>query len=90
VLKNGEYPKANVDLMKFLKSNTGSTIKVNGIEKDINYYDALVLSVYWNSLNSVGAKYKFIFENYLSDQLQKDTQHFDLPQNRQQYEIAYI
>ena len=76
--------------MKYLKSKTDTTIKVNGIDKTLNYYDALVLSVYWNSLNSIGAKYKFIFENYLSDQLQKDTQHFDLPKNKQQYEVAYI
>jgi hypothetical protein len=49
----------------------------------------LVFALYWNSLNSVSAKYKFVFENYLSSQTANDEKYY-LPKNKSQYEIAYL
>jgi hypothetical protein len=55
-------------LYKFLKDKPTKQLVVDGDTKDISYLDTLAFSIYWNNLNSVSAKYKFIFENYLSDQ----------------------
>ncbi|MDR2411944.1 MAG: hypothetical protein LBD88_05295 [Candidatus Peribacteria bacterium] len=55
----------------------------------MSYYDILVFALYWNSLNSVSAKYKFVFENYLSAQTANSEKYY-LPKNKSQYEIAYL
>jgi hypothetical protein len=44
-------------------------VTIDGEVKSVSYYDFLVFSIYWNGLSNVSAKYKFIFENYLSDQI---------------------
>jgi hypothetical protein len=49
----------------------------------------LVFALYWNNINSVSAKYKFVFENYLSPQILSDEKYY-LPGNKSQYEIAYL
>jgi hypothetical protein len=41
-------------------------------------------------MNSVSAKYKFIFENYLSDQFGGNDANYFLPKNKKQYEISYL
>jgi hypothetical protein len=54
--------------------------------------------LYWNSLNSVSGKYKFVFQNYLNDQFaasEEDSElpepkKFNYPKNKKQYEIAYL
>jgi hypothetical protein len=55
----------------------------------LTYYDILIFALYWNNLNSVSAKYKFVFENYLSSQA-LDGEKYYLPKNKNQYEIAYL
>jgi hypothetical protein len=56
----------------------------------MSYIDTLVFSLYWSKLNSPSAKYKFVFENYLSDQFGNSNIKFPLPGNKKMYEIAYI
>jgi hypothetical protein len=53
-------------------------------------YDTLVFSLYWNSLNTVSAKYAFVFDYFLNDQSDSETQKYFLPKSKNQYEIAYI
>jgi len=74
-------------LLKDKKSN--GTINDYWDKKNVNYLDTLAFAVHWNNLNSVSAKYKFIFENYLSDQFDNDF-NFNLPKNKKLYEIAYL
>ena len=54
-----------------------------------NYLDTLIFSIYWNKLN-ISWKYKFVFENYLSDQFWWNNFEFGLPINKPQYEISYL
>jgi hypothetical protein len=53
-------------------------------------FDTLVFSLYWNNLNTVSAKYAFVFDYYLNDQSDSVKQKYFLPENKKQYEIAYI
>nr|MDD3720153.1 VCBS repeat-containing protein [Candidatus Gracilibacteria bacterium] len=89
-LKTGTYPDANLDLLKSLKDKPLKTYNLDGDQKQVSYYDSLVFSLYWKNLNSVSAKYKFIFENYLSDQFNGNTYKFGLPKNKKMYEISYM
>lgn len=66
-----------------------SVYTLDGDRKEISYLDTLSFSLYWNSLNTPSAKYKFIFENYLSDQFE-DEDKYNLPKNKKSYEIAYL
>lgn len=88
-LKTWEFPLANVDLVNFIKSKALKTHSLNWETKTLSYYDTLVFSLYWNNLNSVSAKYKFIFENYLNDQF-SNWENFLLPKNKKVYEISYL
>ena len=49
-----------------------------------------MFAVYWNNLKTASGKYKFIFENYLSDQFASDEILFPLPRNKKSYESTYI
>lgn len=89
-LSTGTYPQANVDLYKALENKPDQEVEVMGTKKKISYIDTLIFSVYWNNLNSVSAKYKFIVENYLSDQFGGNGFNFYLPKNKKQYEISYM
>ncbi len=89
LLKTWDFPEANFDLKDYLKSKTASNIVIDWVDKSLSYYDVLTFSVYWNNLNSVSAKYWYVFENYLSDQSLNDN-NFYLPENKNQYEIAYL
>ena len=89
-LKTWNYPSANLDLYKYLKDKPSETYTLEGDSKNINYYDSLVFATYWNNLKSVSAKYKFVFENYLSDEFDGNDFKFALPKNKKLYEIAYL
>jgi hypothetical protein len=51
-----------------LEAKKDSKYTKEGDIKNSNYIDSLAFSLYWKNLNSSSAKYKFIFENYLSDE----------------------
>lgn len=86
----GDFPDADIDLYSSLVERELQTLTLDGDQKDISYYDTLVFAVYWNSLKTASGKYKFIFENYLSDQFAKENQVFPLPRNKKSYEATYI
>jgi len=90
LLKTGAYPSSSFDLYNHIKSKASVQMTSAGETKSINYYDTLVFALYWKELNSVWAKYKFIFENYLSDQFSNNWFNFNLPRNKKSYEISYI
>lgn len=92
LFKDGDFPNIEVDFYNLLKEKSNITLTIWWDTKNVNYYDQLVLSVFWHNLNSVPAKYKYIFEHFLSDQFLKDNSDYDffLPRNKQQYEMAYI
>lgn len=86
----GSFPGADVDLYTSLSDRELQTLDLDGDQKEISYYDTLVFAVYWNSLKTASGKYKFIFENYLSDQFGDENQAFPLPRNKKSYEVTYI
>lgn len=90
LLKTWNYPSQSVDLYKVLETKPVQTIDISWEKKDLSYLDTLVFSLYWSKLNSVSAKYKFVFENYLSDQFGDNNLKFPLPSNKKMYEMAYI
>jgi hypothetical protein len=90
LLKTWDYPSGNINLYDYLNAKPVKQLEVLWDEKDISYLDTLVFSIYWNNLNSVSAKYKFIFENYLSDQFGSNDANYYLPKNKKQYEISYL
>lgn len=90
LLKTWNYPSANIDLYKILENKQTQEIEIFWEKKQLKYIDMLLFSLYWNNLNSVSAKYKFIMENYLSDQFWWNNYDFFLPKNKKQYEISYL
>jgi hypothetical protein len=89
-LKTGDYPVANIDLAKILRDKDPKTITIDNESKELSYYDILLFSIYWNNLNSVSAKYGFVFDNYLTDQFWFEENKYYLPKNKKQYEVAYL
>jgi len=61
-----------------------------GESKNISYFDTLVFAIYWNNLKTVSSKYKFIFEEYLTNQFTGNDYNFHLPKNKKSYEVAYL
>ncbi len=90
LLKTWEYPEANIDLYTFLKNKPNNTLNITWNSKEISYLDTLVLAIYWNNLNSISAKYAFVFDNYLIDQFWEPDINYLLPKNKKLYEIAYL
>lgn len=90
LLKIWNYPSKSIDLYKFFESKPNQEFEIDWDKKTLSYLDTLVFSLYWSKLNSVSAKYKFVFENYLSDQFWNTDTKFPLPGNKKMYEIAYI
>jgi hypothetical protein len=90
LLKVSEFPNTPIDLYAFLKNKPLKVYSLGGEEKKISYLDTLVFSLYWVNLNSPSAKYKFIFENYLSDQFGWNNLNIQLPKNKKMYESAYL
>jgi hypothetical protein len=89
-LKVAEYSAEEVDLYQILKDIEPTEIESFLDLKEVTYYDFLVFSIYWNNLQSVPAKYKFIMEQYLSDQYKREDLKFMLPKNKKFYEMAYL
>jgi hypothetical protein len=87
-----------VDFYTYLKDKEDKVLKIWEDEKILSYYDSLVFALYWNNLNSVSGKYKFVFQNYLNDQFawsekvsnSTESKKFNYPKNKKQYEIAYL
>ena len=90
LLKTWIYPESNFDLKLYLKNKPIKSLKIWSEEKIIDYYDMLVFAIYWNNLNNASTKYKFIFENYLSDEFWWNDNKFHLVKNKKQYEVAYL
>lgn len=90
ILKTWAYPSANIDLYKELENKPDKEVEILWEKKTLSYIDTLIFAILWNNFNSVWAKYKFIFENYLSDQFGGNSYNFYLPKNKKQYEIAYL
>ncbi len=88
-LKIADYPEWEIDLKELLKNKPMRTFNVPWEEREISYYQTLLFSLFWNNLKSADAKYKFIFEHYLSDQF-SDDMSFAFPKNKKMYEIAYL
>lgn len=84
------YPSANIDLYADLLAKPDKVIEIWWETKTLSYIDTLVFALLWTNLKSVPAKYKFIFENYLSDQFWGNNYNFFLPNNKKMYEIAYL
>ncbi|MCD5380636.1 VCBS repeat-containing protein, partial [Candidatus Gracilibacteria bacterium] len=87
-LFNGTYPDPDFGLGEFLPTESNDFIQ-GGDKKDISYYDTLAFAVYWSNLDSVAQKYKFIIENYLSDQFEGNA-NYALAKHKKSYEIAYL
>lgn len=91
LLKTGDYPEANIDLYTSLVNRPVETLTLGDQEKSISYFDTLVFAIYWRNLWNASSKYKFIFENYLSNQFESNTnQSFVLPRHKNSYEIGYF
>ncbi len=80
----------SIDLKSILKNKENKELNIWGEIKKINYYDFLVFSIFWNNLSNISAKYKFVMEYYLSDQIWGNNFKFVLPKNKKIYEIAYM
>ena len=89
LVKTWDFPNRDIDLYAFVQDKDLSVYRLNGDQKNINYSDTLTFAMYWNSLNTPSAKYKFIFENYLSNQFEGPS-NFNLPKSKKSYEIAYL
>jgi hypothetical protein len=79
-----------LNLLTYIQEKPKREVTIGNETKESHYYDALVHAMYWNNLNSVSAKYKFVIENYLSDQFERDDINYSLPKNKKLYEIAYM
>ena len=86
---NKNYP-SKIDLNSFINNQPDKEITIWGVKKKVNYKDLVVFSTYWNNLKTVSAKYKFIIDNYLSDQSLNKNYKFLLSKNKPEYEISYI
>ena len=90
LLKTGDFPAATVDLYQTLADRPLEVFTVDGESKEISYLDTLVFAIYWNNLKTVSSKYKFVFENYLSNQFTGNDYKFHLPKSKKSYEAGYF
>ncbi len=90
ILKIREYVDKEIDLNEFLDEQWSKEIKIWNQIKNITYKDVVIFANFWNNLDNISLKYKFIIENYLSDQVWGNTYNFLLPKNKSEYEIAYL
>lgn len=90
IFKTWNYPKADVDLLKSLKEENNTKLNSISWTKKMSHYDTLVFALYWQSLKTLSAKYAFVFDYFLNDQLSVEDQKYFLPLNKKEYEIAYI
>jgi uncharacterized repeat protein (TIGR01451 family) len=89
-LKTWDYPDADIDLYKILQDKPLEIFSLDNESKEISYFDTLVFAVFWNNLNTVSSKYKFIFQEYLSNEFEGNDYGFHLPKAKKSYEIAYM
>lgn len=89
LLNNDNATIRSIDLKEYLKSKDSAEIDIHWTKKEITNYDTLAFAIFWNNLGSISAKYKYIFENYLSSQSSNGENYF-LPKNKSLYEIAYL
>lgn len=90
ILKTGEYPDADIDLYQLLQDKPLEVFSLDNQSKEISYFDTLVFAVFWNNLDTVSSKYKFIFQEYLSNEFEGNDYAFHLPKAKKSYEIAYM
>jgi len=90
LLSTWAFPTADFDLYQFLQDKPLEVFDSNNQSKEISYYDTLVFSIFWNNLNSPSAKYKFIFDEYLSNEFTGNDYGFHLPKAKKSYEIWYF
>lgn len=90
LLKNWNYPQANIDLYEILSQKPSQEVEVLWAKKSVSYIEMLALSLYWNNLPSVSSKYQFIYEYQFGDQMLRDDFEFFLPKNRSLYEMSYM
>ncbi len=91
LLKRGNYPASNVNLWNKLSQKSSQDVDLFWEKKSVNYVDLLALALYWNTLPSVSAKYKFVYEYQFWDQtLRSDLWGIFLPKNRALYEMSYM
>jgi len=79
-----------LEVKAYVTSKEDQIVMIWNEEKIFNYYDFLAFSVLWNNMPSVSAKYKFVMQHYLSDQVWWNEFKFILPKNKKQYEISYM
>ena len=79
-----------IDLNKYIQDKWEKELIIWEDKKILTHIDALTFAVYWNSLDSISSKYKFIFENYLNDQFINSDENYNIAKNKKQYEIAYL
>ncbi|USN58020.1 MAG: hypothetical protein H6767_06825 [Candidatus Peribacteria bacterium] len=89
-LSTGTFPASSVSLLSFIRSKLAVDFSEGNTSKELSYYDTLLFALYWKNLNNISAKYKFIFEQYLSDSFSRDDIHYGLPKSKTSYEVAYI
>jgi uncharacterized repeat protein (TIGR01451 family) len=90
ILKTGAYPEANIDLYQLLQDKPLEVFTLDNESKEISYLDTLVFAIFWNNLNTVSSKYKFIFQEYLSNEFEGNDYGFHLPKAKKSYEVAYM
>jgi len=90
ILSTGVFPDTDIDLYNVLQSKPLEIFESDGQSKEISYFDTLVFSVLWNNLDTVSAKYKFVFEEYLSNEFTWNEYNFHLPKSKKSYEIWYF
>ena len=90
LLKKWNYSNVEIDLKSALKDEPFKNIDIWWEQKTISYYSFLKFSIYWNNLTNISSKYKFVIENYLSDQIWGNDFDFILPKNKKEYEVAYL
>ena len=90
LLKTGAYPNNSVDLYESLASKPLEVFTSGNESKEISYLDTLVFAIYWKNLDTVSAKYKFIFEEYLENQFTGNEHSFHLPNSKKSYEMSYF
>ncbi len=89
-LSTGAYPEANIDLYTSLKNKSTEIFTLDNQSKEISYLDTLIFAIYWNNLKTVSEKYKFVFQNYLSNQFEGNEYGFHLPKSKKSYEANYL
>jgi len=89
VAKNKELSN-KINLISYLKNKPYKDVDISWETKRVSYYDFLVFSILWKNMTNISAKYKFVIENYLNDQIWWNDFDFILAKNKKQYEISYL